>query len=140
MRKYIILAFILTVTTIIAIAEDSKFINALEKCSSYSESAVVNTEGMNVQSKKSISGREGNKCVYKETVNLAGVNSTVTCKLTQPQINELTSVMKAYDLMQKYSNETVDTSSLSNMDNNPVVNVWNKYLQDPSTCELNIGR
>ena len=34
------------------------------------------------------------------------------------------------------SNEDVDTSSLSAVQNNPVIKVWNKFLQDSSTCTM----
>ena len=91
---------------------------------------------MKVTSTKQILGWQGDRCVYKEKVNFSGMDVTTTCKLTKSQITELTSVMNAYSLVQKYSNDNVDTSSLSAVQNNPVVKVWNKYMQDSSTCTM----
>ena len=127
---------ILLITTIITVSAKQDFSSSLRTCSSYSESGSVTTEGMDVSSTKQIVGWEDNKCVYKETINFAGINSTVTCKLTKPQIDELVSVMNAYSLVQQYSNESVDTSTLSGVQNNPVVKVWSKFLQDSSTCTM----
>ncbi len=136
MKKYCIFAITLVLTTLIVLADDARFTNALKNCSSYSESGTVNTEGMNVTSTKKILGWEGDRCVYQEKVQFAGIDSCITCKLTQPQINELVSVMQAYAVVQKYSNAEVDTSSISAVQNNPVVKAWNKYLQDSSVCSM----
>lgn len=137
MKKYFILTiFIIICTTLIALAEDVRFINALKSCSSYSESGVVNTEGLNVTSNKKILGWEGDKCVYQEKVQFSGVDSCITCKLSRAQIDELVSVMEAYALVQKYSPDNVDTSSVSAVQDNPVVKAWNKYLQDSSVCTM----
>lgn len=135
MKKYILLSIVFIATIVTVIAEQD-FAASLKNCSSYSESGSVQAEGMNVTSRKQITGWEGDRCVYKEAINFSGINAVVTCKLTKPQITEITSVMNAYSLVQKYSNEKIDTSSLSNVQDNPVVKVWNKYLQDPSTCTM----
>ena len=136
MKKSVIFVFALIATTLFVIAEDSRFTSSLRNCTSFTESGIVNTEGMNVQSTKQIMGWDNDKCVYKETVNFNGLNVTTTCKLTRPQIEELTSVMNAYSLVQEYSNESVNTSKLSEVQNNPVVKAWNKYLQDSSVCTM----
>lgn len=135
MKKYFFITVVLLITILSVIAADD-FATALKKCSSYTESGVVNTEGMSVQTTKQILGWSGDRCVYKEKMNFAGMNITTTCKLSGAQITELTSVMNAYSLVQKYSNEKADTSSFSKVQDNPVVKVWNKYLQDPSTCSI----
>ena len=137
MKRYFILAiFIIICTTLITLADDVRFINALKNCTSYSESGTVNTDGLNVISNKKILGWEGDKCVYQEKVNFSGIDSCITCKLSKSQIKELTSVMEAYNLVQQYSKEDVDTSSIAKVENNPVVKAWNKYLQDSSVCTL----
>ena len=136
MKKYVIFTIALVFTTLIVLADDAKFMNALKNCSSYSESGTVNTEGMNVTSNKKILGWEGDKCVYQEKVQFSGVDSCITCKLSRAQIDELVSVMQAYAVVQKYSNEKVDTSSISAVQDNPVVKAWNKYLQDRSVCTM----
>lgn len=134
MKKYFIIPLLLVITTLIVLADDAKFTNALKNCSSYSESGKVNTEGLDVTSTKKILGWEGDRCVYQENVQFSGINSSVTCKFTQPQINELVSVMQAYALVQSYSAEKVDTSSISAVQDNPVVKAWNKYLQNSAVC------
>ena len=141
MKKYFILTiFIIICTTLIALADDVRFINALKSCSSYSESGVVNTEGLNVKSNKKILGWDGDKCVYQENVNFSGIDSCITCRLSKSQIKELTSVMEAYNLVQHYAKDNIDTSSISGVQNNPVVKAWNKYLQDSSVCTVSTNQ
>ena len=135
MKKGLFLLLILCVA-VTAVSAGADIASSLKNCSPYSESGTVNTEGMNVTTAKQIMGKQGDRCVYKETVNFQGMDVTTICKFTQPQINEITSVMNAYSLVQQYSDNSVDTSSLDNVKNNPVVKVWNKYLQDSSTCTM----
>ena len=137
MKKYLILSILSVFCVSCAFAKDissNKFINALSGCSSYSESGTVNTEGMNVNSQKRILGMREGKCVYEEKVAFAENNLTITCSFTKAQLDEIVSVMNAYNIVQAYSNEKPDTSSYSAVENNPVVKVWGKYLQDASVC------
>jgi sigma54-dependent transcription regulator len=133
MKKYLTVLFVL-VSCICVLASNNSFVDSLKNCSSFSDSGQVKTEGMDVQSKKQILGWENNKCVYRETLNFAGINTNVICKFTRSQLDEIFSVMKAYDVVSKYSSENIDTSSSQAVQNNPVVKVWNKYLQDSSVC------
>ena len=135
MKKYLVITLAILLTAIMVSAKDD-FASSLKNCSSYTDSGIVDTEGMKVKSTKQILGWQGDRCVYKEKVNFSGMDVTTTCKLTKSQITELTSVMNAYSLVQKYSGDSVDTSSLSAVQNNPVIKVWNKFLQDPSTCTM----
>ena len=135
MKKYLVITLAVLLTAIMVSAKDD-FASSLKNCSSYTDSGIVDTEGMKVKSTKQILGWQGDRCVYKEKVNFSGMDVTTTCKLTKSQITELTSVMNAYSLVQKYSGDSVDTSSLSAVQNNPVIKVWNKFLQDPSTCTM----
>ncbi len=136
MKKYFIFSFVLLLTSLFVWADDATFIAALKGCSSYSEAGSVNTDGIAVTSSKKILGWEGDRCVYQEKIQFSGIDSCVTCKLTRAQINELVSVMQAYNLVQKYSSDEVDTSSISAVQDNPVVKAWNKYLQDASVCSV----
>ncbi len=141
MKKYFIFAFVLLVTTLVVLADDMRFANALRNCSSsYSESGTVQTDGMNVTSSKKILGWQGDKCVYQEKVNFAGIDSCITCKLSKSQVAELVNVMQAYAVVQQYSKEKVDTSNFSEAQNNPVVKAWNKYLQDSSVCTISTNK
>ena len=135
MKKYLFLIIVIMVTTLFATAK-TDFLSSFKTCSNYSESGTVNTQGMQVTSNKTIEGWEGNKCVYKEKVSFSGIDSTTICKFTKSQLDEIVSVMQAYELVQKYSNEKVDTSSLEANQNNPVVKVWQKYIQDSSVCNI----
>lgn len=140
MRKYLIAAVVIPAilggSFVLAEAVDSEFISALKNCSSYSENGVVNTEGMNVSSQKRILGKKDGKCVYEEDVKFAENNLTITCQFTKEQREEIVRVMNAYEIVQKYTNEKVDTSSYSAVEKNPVVKVWGKYLQDETVCSF----
>lgn len=140
MKKYLIFGLAVSMTALIASANEEAFYSALQTCSPYSDGGQVTTDGINVSFKNQIVGKEGDKCVYKEHVNFSGMDSCTTCKLSQKQINELVKVMRAYSTVQKYSGETVDTSSLKNVQNNPVFQVWNKYLQDSSVCTMDLPK
>lgn len=141
MKRYFIFAFVLLVTTLVVLADDMRFANALRNCSSsYSESGTVQTDGMNVTSSKKILGWQGDKCVYQEKVNFAGIDSCITCKLSKSQVAELVNVMQAYAVVQQYSKEKVNTSNFSEAQNNPVVKAWNKYLQDSSVCTISTNQ
>ena len=140
MKKYFIFALTIVLTSLIVLADDAKFAYALKNCSSYSESGTVQTDGMNVSSSKKILGWQGDKCVYQEKVNFAGIDSCITCKLSKAQVNELVNVMQAYAVVQQYSNSKVDTSKVSAVQGNPVVKAWSKYLQDSSVCTISTNQ
>lgn len=140
MKKILISIFAIIFTAYIAFASNTDFSTALKNCSNYEENGSVKTEGVVVKSSKQIIGWERDRCVYKETVNFADINTTITCKLNRSQIDELTAVMSAYELLHNYSNESVDTSSLENVQNNPVVKVWNRYLNDKATCSIGFNQ
>ena len=135
MKKILVVMFLLAGLTLV-VSASGNFSESLKSCSSYSENGTVKTDGIVVKSAKQILGWEKDRCVYKETIDFAGINTTITCKLNKPQINEITSVMDAYAILENYSENNVDTSSLENVQNNPVVKVWNKYLNDKSVCSI----
>jgi len=127
-------------TSALAIANDNAFYTALQGCTKYSSSGKTTTDGVVAKFKSQIIGWEDNKCVYKESVNFAGVEACTTCRLSQRQIDELVDVMRAYSTVQKYSGEKEDLSSLSKVQGNPVVNAWNKYLMDSSVCTIELSK
>ena len=127
MKKYFIFALTIVLTSLIVLADDAKF-------------AYAQTDGMNVSSSKKILGWQGDKCVYQEKVNFAGIDSCITCKLSKAQVNELVNVMQAYAVVQQYSNSKVDTSKVSAVQDNPVVKAWSKYLQDSSVCTISTNQ
>jgi len=127
MKKILASIVLIFCLTLIAKAGDDKFIDALRNCSYYHDSGTVNIQ-------ESISGWNNDKCTYRENVKLNGADMNITCKFTKPQIKEITSVVDAYFLTLKYSGEETDTSSFDAVKNNPVTNVFNKYLQDSSVC------
>ena len=136
---FIVLGILFT-SVIVSAGDDEAFYKALQNCSSYSSSGSTTTDGAVATFKSQIKGWENDKCVYKEYVEYSGINSCTTCKLTQRQIDELVNVMRAYSTVQKYSDEQVDTSKLSNVEGNPVVKVWNKYLMDGSVCNIEFSK
>ena len=129
-------AIALCAMSLCVFANSSSLTSALRDCSSFSEFGVVNTEGMQVESRKQILGWENDKCVYKESVKFSGINTDITCRFTKAQITELSSVMNAYELLQGYSASDVDTSSVSAVQSNPVVKAWSKYLNNTSVCTM----
>ena len=140
MKKFVLFLSFVVITTLCVFAHDNSFYSALQSCSHYSSSGDVKTEGLNVKVKEEIIGRDGNKCIYKETLDIEGAKSCITCRFTQVQVNELVKVMRAYSTIQEYTGEEVDTSKLSAVQNNPVVKVWNKYLNDPSVCNIDVQK
>ena len=136
MKKFIIFGLILTSTVAYTATEDDAFFNSLQTCSSYTESGQVNTDGLNINFRNQILGWDNDKCVYKEYVTYSGMNTCTTCRFNQKQINELVKVMRAHATVLQYSGEKIDTSSLNKVQSNPVVKVWNKYLQDSSVCTI----
>ena len=135
MRK-IFLTAVLILFGLYCYANDTDFSKSLENCSYYTESGQVNTDGVNVQTTKQVLGWNGGKCTYKEKMQYSGMNINVTCNFNKSQLREISSVMNAYSLVQQYSGDTVDTNNSQEVQNNPVVKVWNKYLQDNSVCNI----
>ena len=140
MRKFLLFLSFIVLTTLCVLAYDNSFYSALQTCSHYSADGNIKTEGMNVKVKEEILGKDGDKCVYQETLDIEGAKSCITCKFAKSQINELVKVMKAYSTIQEYTGEQIDTSKLSSVQNNPVVKVWNKYLNDSSVCTISVQK
>ena len=136
MKRYLIIFGLLFVGSSFVLAEEDGFFNALSNCSAYYDSGNIQTGGLSVQSVKRILGFQDDRCLYEEKISFVDESTTITCKFTKPQLEELTEVMKAYDTVQKYTNEKVDTSSPDAVENNPVVKVWAKYLKDTSVCSI----
>ena len=137
MKKFLVAFFVISMClTVYAKTQDDKFIDALRNCSSYSDSGQVTTDGITAVSTKEISGWNGGRCVYREKINLNGANVNIRCNFSKAQINEITSVADAYFLTLKYSQQSIDTSSMDAIKNNPLANVFNKYIQDPSVCSV----
>ena len=134
--KYSILLILIFVACLSVSASGDKYIDALRNCSQYSESGNVAVDGIQVASKKQIFGWIDGKCKYKETISMNGINADILCNFTKPQIKEIVSVADAYFYTLKYSGEMPDTSSLDSAKSNPISNVFNKYLQDPSVCSI----
>ena len=100
------------ITTLFAFAGETPFTKAFRGCTPFTDSGKVTTGGMDVTSSKKIVGWQGDRCVYREDINMMNINSTITCKFTKSQINELASVIEAYELVQQYSDSTPDLSNL----------------------------
>ena len=140
MKKYFIIVLLLLLLVISVKADDEAFYTALESCRPYSSNGQTKTEGALASFRSQILGWENDKCIYKEQVNYSGIEACTTCRLTQRQINELVKVMRAYTTVQKYSGEEPDISSLQSVQGNPVVKVWNKYLNDSSVCTIELSK
>lgn len=135
-KKILILTAMLSILCLGAVSSEADFSKALKNCTPFSDSGQVQTAGMNVQSTKRIVGWQGDKCVYKESVKFMNISSDISCRLSKPQVLELSSVIDAYSLVQKYSDSKLDFSDLESAQNNPVSKAWSKYLQDSSVCTI----
>ena len=129
-KNLIFITSAIMITTLFAFAGETPFTKA------FTDSGKVTTGGMDVTSSKKIVGWQGDRCVYREDINMMNINSTITCKFTKSQINELASVIEAYELVQQYSDSTPDLSNLEEAQKNPVSKAWGKYLQDSSVCTI----
>lgn len=135
-KKILIFTAMLSILCLGAVSSEADFSKALKNCTPFSDSGQVQTAGMNVQSTKRIVGWQGDKCVYKESVKFMDISSDISCRLSKAQILELSSVIDAYSLVQKYSDSKPDFSDLESAQNNPVSKAWSKYLQDSSVCTI----
>lgn len=135
-KKILIFTAMLLILCLGAVSSEADFSKALKNCTPFSDSGQVQTAGMNVQSTKRIVGWQGDKCVYKESVKFMDISSDISCRLSKAQVLELSSVIDAYSLVQKYSDSKPDFSDLESAQNNPVSKAWSKYLQDSSICTI----
>lgn len=135
-KKILIFTAMLSILCLGAVSSEADFSKAMKNCTPFSDSGQVQTAGMNVQSTKRIVGWQGDKCVYKESVKFMDISSDISCRLSKAQILELSSVIDAYSLVQKYSDSKPDFSDLESAQNNPVSKAWSKYLQDNSVCTI----
>lgn len=135
-KKILILTAMLSILCLGVVSSEADFSKALKNCTPFSDSGQVQTAGMNVQSTKRIVGWQGDKCIYKESVKFMNISSDISCRLSKAQVLELSSVIDAYSLVQKYSDSKPDFSDLESAQNNPVSKAWSKYLQDSSVCTI----
>jgi len=136
MHKSLLLLLTMTLLCLVVHSTETNFSKALRNCTPFSDSGTVNSAGMSINSVKNIMGWQGDKCVYKESVSFSGIESDIVCKFSRPQIEELASVLDAYELMQKYSGEKPDFSDLEAAQKNPVSKAWQKYLADENICSV----
>ena len=125
-KNLIFITAAIMVTSLLALADETAFTKAFRSCTPFTDSGKVTK----------IVGWQGDRCVYREDINMMDINSTITCKFTKSQINELASVIEAYELVQQYSDSTPDLSNLEEAQKNPVSKAWGKYLQDSSVCTI----
>ena len=136
MQKNAILVIALTLLCLAVHSTEASFPKALRNCTAFTDSGTVSSSGMNIKSTKHIIGWQGDKCIYKENVSFSGIDSEIVCRFTKPQLNELASVLEAYELMQKYADEEPDFSDLDEVQKNPAVRAWQKYLANESICKV----
>lgn len=136
MKKYIILILLIFFSCYAFAKTSDKFVEALRNCTPFSDSGMVNINGIDTKSDKHLLGWQNNKCVYKETLDFNGTKISTVCRFSKPQIKEIVSVADAYYVTLKYSNQQPDLSSLDALQNNPVAQVLGKYLQDASVCSM----
>lgn len=129
MKKYLLTYGLILLCTISAcIAGSSAFNTSLINCTPFNDHGTFTSEGNNIQFYKQIIGWEHDKCVYKEKINYSGMEICVTCNLTRNQLRELASTINDIQYYDKLTVQSVQQE--------PFVQIWNKFLQDPKTCKL----
>ena len=141
MKKIIILSFISAITVLTVMAEhDQRFFKALSNCTPYISNGSIEVSNVIVDYKSQIFGWENDRCVYKETVKFSDIDSCVICHFSRSQIADILGVMKNYKIAQSSTGEEVDIMNVKELKNTPVAKVWNRYLQDPTVCQLEINK
>ena len=136
MKKVFLLCSLLSLVCCVSANSGDKFIDALRNCSAYNDSGAININGINAKTEKQLSGWQGDKCVYKESLNYNGDNIITVCKFSRAQVNEIVSTADSYFIKLRKSGNQTDLSSFESIQNNPITNVMSKYLQDPSVCSM----
>lgn len=139
MKKSFLIFIMFFLSSISVIADiDDRFFNALSTCTPYTNNGAFDTAGIAADYNSQILGWSEDKCVFKEKVNLMGLEACVICKLSKPQIKDFTDLATLYKDSLPSNIENMDVSSIEELKNNPVINLWNQYVQDPEVCTLNI--
>lgn len=139
MKKVLLLCFLSSIVCCASANTGDKFIDALRNCSSFSDSGTININGIDAKSEKQMLGWQGDKCVYKESLNYNGNNILTVCKFSRTQVNEIVSTADAYFMSLRSSGHQPDLSSLESIQNNPVSNIMSRYLQDSSVCTMSVS-
>lgn len=141
MQKFLVLNLIFACTCLLVKAEhDERFFNALSNCTPYVSNGSIEVSNVIADYKSQIWGWENDRCVYKENVRFSNIDSCLTCKFSRADISEIMGVMKQYKITQSYSGDEVDIMNVEELKNTPVAKVWNRYLHDPTVCQLEINK
>lgn len=141
LKKFIMLFFVSAITVLSVMADhDERFFNALSNCTPYISNGSIEVSNVIADYKSQILGWENDRCVYRETVKFADIDSCVICRFSSSQIADIIGVMKNYKVAQSSSGEEVDIMNIKELKNTPVAKVWNRYLHDPTVCQLEINK
>ena len=131
---FIVITFI-TVSKVVADYDDS-FMRALKNCTPYSSNGAVDVQGISADYSTKILGWENNKCSLVKKISLSNANICINCNFTRQQIYELTKTMATYGGAPL--DKGIDISNPDSIQNSPIMNIFNKYLSDPSTCIMDV--
>ena len=139
MKKIIfVLGIFLLASSFVCANHDDRFFTALRTCTPYESMGALDVQGVNADYTSRVIGWSNNKCVYKKTVRVPGMDACIECRFSRENLKKLTSVVNANRNNAGYSFENIDITNISSLENNPVVNLWLRYLQDPTICTVGI--
>lgn len=138
MKKYLTI-LLLFIFAAVVYAENESFYDALQNCSPYSSNGAFNhiNSGKNIQIH--ILGMENDKCVYQEKIIDLELSSCMTCRLTQKQIDRLVRVQHKYSNVWEYPYKETFVYDPDNVQTDPVMELWNKYITDSSICNIEMS-
>ena len=128
--------FFIIVSSSFVFAQERDFAKSLGACSEYFGSQTIELDNVKMTTTKQILGFQGGVCVYKESGTVNDVKYCATCKFNKKQLAELAKVLTDFDNSSESKN--IDVNDFAQVQESPVATAWTKYLQDPSTCTIEI--
>ena len=119
--------------------QDERLLNALKNCQPYTGYGSLEIKGVSADYKTQVVGLdEQNRCVYKKYVTVFDQELCTVCKFTRYHISEIVRTMNTYEVGYNESGEEVNIEDVEAIKNTPVVKLWNRYLNDPSICNVEL--
>ena len=140
MKKLLVFILLVSISSPAFADHDEKFFNALKTCSPYVSNGALDLKNISADYNSKILGWQEDKCIYIERVNFSGLQGCLTCEFTQNQIDEISEIMQASKIIQNHTDEEIDISDNESLKHHPMTKMWNKYMNDPSICRIDINQ
>ena len=126
-------------TVSVSAEQDERLLNALKNCQPYTGYGSLEIKGVSADYKTQVVGLdEQNRCVYKKYVTVFDQELSTVCKYTRYHISEIVRTMNTYEVGYNEYGEEVDIEDVEAIKNTPVVKLWNRYLNNPSICNVEL--